>query len=391
MPDQFTQTTQVGLGNRLMNSIKGVVVGLLLFVVSFGVLYWNEGRAGRAAKLVKQAALASAVDAVSPDQASQGKLVAAKGTIKTSETLSDSVTVPGTSQLVQIKAGNYLKLLRQTEMFAWKETSKTDTQKNTGGSETQNTTYTYTKEWASEPANSSEFKIPAGHENPALAVPKNESTVTAATLDSLSLDMTSLVLPASQKLALTPATAAYPTPALAQAGTSEFVFLGKGTLATPQLGDVRVQYSYVPANIAVTAFGKLDGTALSPFVDANNGTLYRAFTGTKDEAVATMKSENSTMTWVLRLVGFIMMWVGLGMLFGPISTFLDILPVAGSISRGLIGVATFLVALALSIVTIIVSMIVHSLIAVIIAGVVVVVIAVLVMKGVFKKGKMAKA
>ncbi|MSU75107.1 MAG: hypothetical protein EXS55_01135 [Candidatus Magasanikbacteria bacterium] len=391
MPDQFTQTTNVGLGSRLMNSIKGVLVGLLLFVVSFGVLYWNEGRAGRAAKLVKQAMQAPVVDATNVDQSAQGKLVAARGAIKTTETLSDSVTVPGTSELVQVKAGNYLKLSRQAEMFAWKETSKTETQKNTGGSETQNITYSYTKEWVAEPANSAEFKIPEGHENPAMGVPSNDTTVTVATLGNLTLDMTSLGLPGSDALVLTSSSVAYPTPLLAQAGTSEFVFLGKGTLASPQVGDVRVHYGYVPANIQVTTFGKLDGTNLSSFVDQKNGSLYRAFKGTKDEAIATMKSENSTMTWILRLVGFIMMWVGLSMFFGPISTFLDILPIAGSISRGLIGAVTFIVAAVLSIVTIAVSMILHNIIAVLVAVAVAAGVSVFLVKKYMKKGKAATA
>ncbi len=44
MPDQFTDVTTTGYGGRIVNSIKGVVIGLILFVVSFGLLYWNEGR-----------------------------------------------------------------------------------------------------------------------------------------------------------------------------------------------------------------------------------------------------------------------------------------------------------------------------------------------------------
>jgi len=44
MADQFTDVTTTGYGGRIINSIKGVVIGLILFVVSFGLLYWNEGR-----------------------------------------------------------------------------------------------------------------------------------------------------------------------------------------------------------------------------------------------------------------------------------------------------------------------------------------------------------
>jgi len=61
-----------------------------------------------------------------------------------------------------------------------------------------------------------------------------------------------------------------------------------------------------------------------------------------------------------------MMWFGLMALFGPISVLLDILPVFGAISRSLIAIVTFLTALVLTTITVIVSMIVHSLIALII-------------------------
>jgi hypothetical protein len=59
------------------------------------------------------------------------------------------------------------------------------------------------------------------------------------------------------------------------------------------------------------------------------------------------------------------MWFGLMALFGPISVFLDVLPIFGSISRGGIGAITFVVSLVLSVVTILISMILHNLIALI--------------------------
>lgn len=93
-----------------------------------------------------------------------------------------------------------------------------------------------------------------------------------------------------------------------------------------------------------------------------------------------MHSEYTSSVWLLRLLGFILMWLGLAMLLGPVSVLLDILPIAGTISRSFIGIATFLIALAFSIVTIIISMIVHSLLALIIAIIVVVVAAILIMK-----------
>ena len=44
MSEQFTEVSEQGLGSNLLDSIKGVAVGGLLFILSFPVLWWNEGR-----------------------------------------------------------------------------------------------------------------------------------------------------------------------------------------------------------------------------------------------------------------------------------------------------------------------------------------------------------
>lgn len=72
------------------------------------------------------------------------------------------------------------------------------------------------------------------------------------------------------------------------------------------------------------------------------------------------------MLWIMRVVGFLIMWFGLMLFFEPVSTLFDILPIFGSLSRGIIAVASFVVALALSVVTIIISLVVHNIVALII-------------------------
>ena len=50
MADNITRTEHVSWFERIVDAIKGVLVGLLLFVVSFPLLFWNEGRAVRRAQ-----------------------------------------------------------------------------------------------------------------------------------------------------------------------------------------------------------------------------------------------------------------------------------------------------------------------------------------------------
>ena len=51
-----TETTTVSWGSRLSGSIKGVLFGILLFIVGFPVLFKNEGRAVTATKTNEEGA-----------------------------------------------------------------------------------------------------------------------------------------------------------------------------------------------------------------------------------------------------------------------------------------------------------------------------------------------
>ena len=70
--------------------------------------------------------------------------------------------------------------------------------------------------------------------------------------------------------------------------------------------------------------------------------------------------------WILRLVGFLLMWIGLGLCFGPITAFLDVLPFLGSAGRFVISMAALPVALVLSLITILISILAHNLLALIV-------------------------
>jgi len=79
-----------------------------------------------------------------------------------------------------------------------------------------------------------------------------------------------------------------------------------------------------------------------------------------------LKTEHKIMGWILRIVGFLLMWIGMTMVLGPIGAVLDVLPFLGSIGRSFIGCATFIVALVLSLITILVAMVAHNIIALVV-------------------------
>src|SRR5262245_25115670 len=116
MADTFTETTSQGWLSRLMGSIKSVLVGLVLFVVAFPILFWNEGNSVKTAKSLEEGAgVVVTVAADSVAAANDGKLVHLNGEATTTETLADDEF--GVSV-------NAIKLIRGVEMYQWDEEKK---------------------------------------------------------------------------------------------------------------------------------------------------------------------------------------------------------------------------------------------------------------------------
>lgn len=373
MADQFKEVTKRGYGSRIIGSIKGIGFGLLLFFGSFVVLFNNEG----SQNVAEIADTAIEIDANQAVEDLDGKLVAASGTVVSEEMLGDGL---------YLVAGDYLSVDRKVEMYAWVEKTSSTSKTNLGGSETTETTYNYVKEWTSSPASTGSFKYPEDHENSSLPIEGGSFSVSSAKVGMYNLDVSKLQLPASSPLTLNQENTLLSGDAVlsgnyiyipATKPVSEFDYYYEfeedttsSSVAAPELGDVRISYTALKDSVEGTVFGKLDGDSIVKFVDAekDNASVYRLFKGDKQEAVAQYDKEHTFSMWMWRIIGFFMMWMGLSALVAPISVLLDVVPFLGSLSRAATGTVTFLAALILSLVTIVVSMIVHSLLALVIVA-----------------------
>lgn len=86
--DSFTETTTQTWFERIRQSASAVIFGLILLVVAFPLLFWNEGRAvARAKALDEGAAAVIGISADVVDPANEGKLVHLTGFATTDETL----------------------------------------------------------------------------------------------------------------------------------------------------------------------------------------------------------------------------------------------------------------------------------------------------------------
>jgi hypothetical protein len=351
MPDQFVTVTRTGCLSNIMNSFVGVLFGIILFVVAFPVLWFNEGRTNMAT-VAKASVL---VDGASINAQTEGQQVAVDGMLTADEQLGDTP---------YLRAGAYVQLNRKVEMFAWVEDKSTDTDKELGGGSTTTTTYTYNKQWTSSPEASQSFEHPEGHTNPSLPVQSTTLLVSSAHIGAYTINPADITLPTAHDINLTSEIAA---PGGNRRLAGNYIMLGSGSSDTPKLGDVRISYSGVAANTQAVAFGKQQGATLVPYLTAQDDRLYRVFVNTdRAGAIQEMGTEYVVIGWILRLVGFLLMWIGLGLCFAPITAFLDVLPFLGSAGRFVIGLVALPVALALSLITIVISILAHNILALIV-------------------------
>jgi Transmembrane protein 43 len=366
--EEYTEITHVSWFSKLTDSCFGAIVGLLLFVASFFVLFWNEGRLNQA----EFAKSAVDVSTIASPTAAQGKFVSASGFIRADSPLDDDLF---------LLPGKYIVVNRTVEMYAWKETKNTEREKHAGGSETQVTTYSYDSEWANQPEDSKHFRYEQNHRNPPKPFADKLFKVPSAQIGRYAIDINSLSnvtnyrascatdqtglrlddihrsiqLPKSGWLTLTAQNSRAQGKAIR---TADYIFQGKGAPQTPQIGDTRVCYSVLPAEAMVTVFGGLEQSTITPYAHKDTQ-LLRLIPGTRTAAIAALGQEEALWRWLLRFTGFFMMWIGLLLMSSPLVAVLDVIPFLGWFAEGATALGSLLVAFVLSVITMVVSSMVH--------------------------------
>lgn len=345
--DSVTRVTKQSWGGRLGGSIKGIGAGLIIFVVAFPLLFWNEGRSVKRYKTLKEGA--GVVVSVSPDAvdpANDQKLVHVSGQIVTDETLIDPL-FPGVSATA-------LKLRRNVRMFQWIESSKSETKKKVGGGTEMVTTYSYAKEWSDTVIDSSKFEKPAGHENPG-SMPFSGQAFQAS-----HVTLGAFNVPPDMVAGLS-YTDRFRVPEDAKSET-HLSQVADGTLfvgynpAKPEIGDIRIDYDAVfPGLFSLVA--KQTSRTFAAYRTQAGGDilLLKAGFHDADSMFQAAQSENRMLTWILRLAGFLMMLFGLKMVFEPLGVLADVLPFLGSIARTGTGLVAGILAFVLTVTTIAVA------------------------------------
>lgn len=352
MSDSFATVTEESWLSRLGGAIKGVLVGLVLFALAFPLLFWNEGRAVKTYRALKEGAGACvSADAAAVNPANDGKLIHVSGRAATQETPSD--------ETFALTAKAALRLERKVEMYQWREKNETKSEKNLGGGKTKTTTTTYEKTWSDSPIASRDFKQAAEHQNPAaFPVSAASRAVAHATLGAYELNSGQIARIEARNALLPENTAAFKLPdeLKAKAKIADgYVYFGKNA-AAPEVGDLRVSFRTAPAG-DVSVIAAQHGNSFRPYTTSNDQAIDLLKEGmrTAPQMFAAAQSENRILTWILRFVGFVVMAIGISMLLRPLSILADVIPFLGSIAEVGLGFIAMVGAATCSLMTIAVA------------------------------------
>lgn len=367
-------------GERILNSFAALLIGILLFIGSFVILFINEGRENfanyaRAATLYEQGKTYGEND-----------LVYITGTLSASTYASDNY----------LNEGQYIYVERIVEMYAYVEHEHSETRENLGGSSETIYTYTYSTDWTHSPQKTSSFKgdnnekpqdIPANYDTWIDNMPNSASSRAAGiTINGIAI-ASGLEFSGAGNLALTSGDVSGLAANESVAGGIIYR-ANNGSAGSTKVGDVRIRFAAIKASDNGLLLAKFANNKFEPFLTKKDATLFRFFAGveSQSEAVSILNAEYRTLLWILRLVGFLMMFFGLMLAASPVTTLLSVIPIFAKIGRFAYGIVAFITSLILTSLTILIAIIFNNVYLAIGAVILLIVIVVLILRS-KKKGK----
>lgn len=380
----YQEVTTENYGQRLGNSFKGILTGILAIAGGSVLVWWNEGRAVKTSDMLNEAQdeIVEMQSVESVDPKFEGKLVHAIAPISTEETLTDPV--------FGLKATNAIRLFSEVEYYQYVQHSHEETKEKVGGTKETVTTYTYEKQWVSKPVDSNTFKDPDYKNSNFTLTTIEEASVYAKNVafgayrlsDSQirsfsntqpfavefdaerlaqlnaryggSVSVTNVSAPAAATASASDSTGGFEmsitkadgttettgsgAPQQANAGTQVIagqqmvhvsgntIYIGKVADGN-QIGDVRVKYFYAEPTTC-TIGSVVSGNSFRPYV-ADNGYEFDRLTARSvscEQMFEDAHSENNMTLWIFRIVALLVVCFGFRKLFAFASAIVNFLP-----------------------------------------------------------------
>lgn len=317
-------------------STGGFWVGLLIFLLAVPLLGWNEQRTVKMRHSI--GALAYAQGGAGPVRQApelEGKVVYVVGR---------AASAAGVYDPVLDHHAPALALRRIVEMYQWREREREVQRTLPDGTSTTETVYDYEPVWSAEPIDSSRFQH-REHQNPTrLPLPgarihAEDARVSGYLLTTAQID--AIDLWQSVPIEQSPA-------ALARDGwrrtAAGHLYRGRSPEA-PEIGDARLSLMVLPAT-ELSLVGMQQGETLVPYPVPGGYPLLLQETGRieLDQMYARAHQRNHLLAWLMRIGGFVLMWVGLVLVFSPLTDRVARVPWLGPLVGRAFGLLAFLVA-----------------------------------------------
>lgn len=344
-----------GFLERLSETAGGTVFGIGLFFLSFYVLFTNEGRALQTARSLDEGL--SQVVSLEPrsglDLQNNNRLVHLSSQLHTSQPLHD----PNYGVVVQA-----VKLKREVEMYQWVEYRDSKDYQEDGETKTE-TTYTYNTEWKSELINSRNFDKEIGHQNPSAMAVESVTVVAPEVRSGPFILSKGLVEQISNFQTLSLRDFAAQQDVDSFLSIDDDYFYHTQFPRRPEVGDVRVRFSYAGLSGETSALGAAQavsivamqrGEQLAPFKTKSGDTLEIIYLEelTAEEVFAKEHQYNSVKTWGLRAAGWALMFLSIQLTMRIIYTLVDWVPLLRELVSAGLKIFALCVSCSLSLLTI---------------------------------------
>jgi len=371
----FTEVTHQNYGSKLKNACTGVCFGFLLFFGSIGLLIYNEGRTVKRAKDIDEGQenvvvldLSLYNDTSSIPTTFDNQLIYAFGDLSTTDSLYDATFGVGKAAPVSNDDGGSsgstnstitstventdttsstspLKLSRSVEMYQVIESSTSRKERTAGGGTRTVTDYSYNTGWSSTLIDSSAFREPRSDRINPTSFPYNDLDLTAdpILLGGIVLGDRVVRLLNWFRPVDSVSVSDVPDPSLAsQLSTYQqnglfYTSTNTSSYANPVVGDLRLTFEEVPPDtISIVALFRSSDSSLDQYTTSRGGALLLVKRGvfTADELFQQADAENTTLAWILRAVGFVLMVISILLVLQPLSTAVDIIPFVGGFLQG---------------------------------------------------------
>lgn len=325
--DNFTEKTVISYGSNLMNSIKAIFFGFIFLIGSIILLSWNEGRSVNQADAIKE--MSSNIVTLPDtkyDIAYEGKPVLVQGVIKPVSELLDPV--------FGVKS-NGLLLRRNVEMYQWKENKSSKSEDKMGGSTETTTTYNYVKTWSRDRIDSLDFKHPEGHANPSL-LHQSHTFITDANIGDyyLSKSVVGHIYTFESYMGL----ASLPDVVEKAKNLKSYLYIGE-TPTIPNVGDMKISYKFAPSGqYTIAAESQSKALVFHQTINDRSFLFIRNGIISAKQIFKEELESNNILTWILRVVGLILILLAFSMMMSLLATLAKVIPFMGSLVGGATGI-----------------------------------------------------